>query len=220
MTSCRRARLRERFGPTRPADEIGDDEYERAPANDVVGRAQQHVQVGRRRLRQLGTVEHPVQDVQHVPASAARGNHGVHFAAVEQRTHAIAVTREQPREHGDELRRHRALFYLLGPEVDRGAQVQQEPRGNFALLVELAHVGRLQPRGDVPVDMPDVVVILVLAQIGEVEPVAAEQRPVIAVQQPVEPPDDRPLETAQDAFRRSRRGHGLRAASPARARAA
>jgi hypothetical protein len=45
--------------------------------------------------------------------------------------------------------------------------------------------------------VPDVVVVLVLAQVGEVEPEAAEQRPVVALQQPVQTAQDRPLELAQ-----------------------
>jgi hypothetical protein len=53
--------------------------------------------------------------------------------------------------------------------------------------------------------VPHVVAVLVLADVGEVQPEAAEQRPVIAVQQAVEAPDHRPLETAQNGFRIARR---------------
>ena len=88
------------------------------------------------------------------------------------------------------------------PKSTDGRQVEQEPRGDLAVLVVLAHVRRLQARGDVPVDVAHVVVILVLAQVGEVEPEAAEQRAVVAVQQAVEPADHRPLEAAQERVRR------------------
>ena len=76
----------------------------------------------------------------------------------------------------------------------------------------LAHVRRLQPRGDVPVDVAHVVVVLVFAQVGEIEAEAAEQRAVVAVQQAVETADHRPLEPPQDApqdLRGRRLGHGV-----------
>ena len=47
--------------------------------------------------------------------------------------------------------------------------------------------------------MPHIVVVLVFAQVGEIEAVAAEQRAVVAVQQAVEPAHDRPFEPAQEA---------------------
>jgi hypothetical protein len=70
---------------------------------------------------------------------------------------------------------------------------------------------RLQARGDVPVDVAHVVVGLVLAQVGQVEPAAAHQRAVVALQQAVEPPDDRPFQPAQQAVGLpGKRGRGAR----------
>jgi len=43
---------------------------------------------------------------------------------------------------------------------------------------------------------------LVLAQVGEVDPVAVEQGPVVALQQAVEAADDLPVEALEDALRR------------------
>ncbi len=83
--------------------------------------------------------------------------------------------------------------------------------------MELAHVGRLQPRGDVPVDVTHVVVQLVLAEIGEIEAEGAEQRAVVALQQAVEAAYHRPLEPAQDGVgvlppgRRAAGGDGAQA---------
>ncbi len=204
--------------PSRNADEVGHEEYQRAALDHLVGRAQKFTEVGGVGvgLRLRRALHHRVHDVHDVAAVAAHGNDLVDLAAVEHRADAIAVAREQAREHGDELDRERLLANFLGAEIDRGAQVEQEPRGDLALLVVLAHVRRLQPRGDVPVDVADVVVILVFTQVRQVEPGAAEQRPVVAVEQSVEPADDRPLEPPEDAIRRRRRlGHGFRAVSRA-----
>ncbi len=215
----------QRLRPAGRADEIGDDEHQRSPRRDAIGRLQQLAEVGLRRLRARRPRQHPVQQVQHLPTAAARRNHRVDGIAVEEGADAIAVARQDSREHRDELRRNRLLLQLLRAEIDRRGEVEQEPRRDFALLVVLAHVGRLEAGGDVPVDVADVVAVRVFAQVGEVEAVAAEQRPVIAVQHPVEPADHRPLEPPQDRIRRrasawARFGHGSPAAFPACARAA
>ena len=146
-----------------------------------------------------------MEEVQHLAPAAPGRDDGVHGDPVEQRADAIAVAREDASEHGDKLGRHRFLLHVVRAEIDRRAQVEQEPGGDFALLVVLAHVGRGETSGDVPVDVPHIVAVLVLAKVGEVEPVAAEECPVVAVQHAVQPPDHRPLETAKDGLRRSRR---------------
>jgi hypothetical protein len=43
---------------------------------------------------------------------------------------------------------------------------------------------------------------LVLAQVREVDAVAPEQAAIVALEQAVEPADDVPVETLEDAFRR------------------
>ncbi len=63
---------------------------------------------------------------------------------VQDRADAVAVAREQAREHRDELARQRALAHLLRTEVDRARQVEHEPRGDLAVFLELAHVRDLQ----------------------------------------------------------------------------
>jgi hypothetical protein len=99
-------------------------------------------------------------------------------------------------------------------EVDAAGEVEQEPGAEVAVLGELAHVGLLQPRGDVPVDVAHVVVQLVLAQVGQVDAGAAQQRAVVALQQAVQAAQHRPLE-----LRSSRRpSPAWSAAGQARAR--
>ena len=100
----------------------------------------------------------------------------------------IAVAGEQAREHRDQLGRQLTLAYLARAEVDRPRQIEDEPRRDFAILLKLAHVRRLQARGHVPVYVAHVVVQLILAQIGQIQPETAKQRSVVALQQAVEPP--------------------------------
>ena len=86
----------------------------------------------------------------------------------------IAPTRLPPRvssrakvvasSHEDEL-----LRPVDRPEPHRRRAVEQQPRGELAVLGVLADERRVHPRGHVPVDVADVVAGLVLAQVGEVE---------------------------------------------------
>ena len=94
------------------------------------------------------------------------------------------------------------LLPLDRAEVHRRRAVEQQPRGDLAVLEVLPHVGRVHPRGDVPVDVAQVVAGLVLAQVRDVDPRPAEQGPVVALQPAVEPADDPPLQAAQDALGR------------------
>jgi len=111
----------------------------------------------------------------------------------------VKTRRDEVDQHGPllavKIREHR-------PEVDRRAEVEQEPRRDLPILDVLADVGRVHPRGDVPVDVADVVARLVFTQVGEVDAVAVEQRAVVALQQAVEPADDLPVEALEDALRR------------------
>jgi hypothetical protein len=68
--------------------------------------------------------------------------------------------------------------------------------------VVVADPGLVQTRGDVPVDVSDVVSGLVRAQACQVDAVAQEQAPVVALEQAVQPADDLPVEALEDALRR------------------
>ncbi len=149
-------------------------------------------------------VEQVVDEPQDLDPPAPRRDRALDPAAVEDRPDAIAVAGQQPRERGHEVDQHAPLqaLRLRRAEVDRGAQVEQEPGRDLAILDVLADVGRVHPRGDVPVDVPDVVAVLVLAQVREVHAVAVEQAPVVALEQAIEPADDLPVEALEDALRR------------------
>ena len=159
-------------------------------------------QVGERRLRQRRLLEQIVDQAQHLDAPAARRDRPLDAAAVEDRPDTVAVAREQPRQRRDKIDQHRALQALHRAEVHRRAQVEQEPGGDLAIFDILAHVGRVHARGDVPVDVANIVFGLVFAQVGKVDPVAVEQAAIIALQQAIQPADDLPVEALQDALRR------------------
>ena len=157
---------------------------------------------GRRRVARRAL--QVVDQAQDLDAAAAGRDRALDLAAVEDRADPVAVARQQPRQRRHEVDQDRSLLALGGrrPEVDRRAQVEQEPGRDLAILDVLADVRRVHPRGDVPVDVADVVADLVLAQVGEVHAVAAEQAAVVALKQAVEPADDLPVEALEDALRR------------------
>src|SRR5205823_1843086 len=90
---------------------------------------------------------------------------------------------------------------------------EQQPRGELTVLGEHAQLRLVQPRGDVPVDMPGVVALDVVAQPGQVGSRPPVGGAVAAHQAPVEPADDPPFQPGQEPFRNPReggRGHGQR----------
>ena len=187
--------------PARLADEVRHHEDRRAAPHRGRTGVQQVVQLGAAALGGNRAGLHGVQQLQHMHASSARGHDGVHAGAVQKGADPVAMAREHARKHRHEFAGHVTLALVGRAEIDRGAQVEQEPGGHLAVFGEHAHMGHLHARGDVPVDMPHVVVELVLAQVGEVEAAATHQRAVVALQQTVEPADNGPFEAAQHVFR-------------------
>ena len=144
-----------------------------------------------------GRCAHALHQVQHMQARQPRRQHGVDPRAVEHRADAVAVAREHPRQQRDEAGGHGQLGHVGRAEVDAARQVEQQPGGHLAVFGELAHIGRLLARGDVPVDVAHVVVQLVLAQVGQVDAGAAQQRAVVALQQAVQAAQHGPFELPQ-----------------------
>jgi hypothetical protein len=67
-----------------------------------------------------------------------------------------------------------------------------------------AHVWNVHAGRRIPIDVSDVIFGLVFPQAREIEAIAKEQRPVIALELAVEATDHFPFEAMQDALRRSR----------------
>ena len=122
----------------------------------------------------------------------------------------VAAAGQDEPEGGRDLREDEVLLAVDRAEPHRRRVVEQQPGGDLAVLDVLPHVGGVGARGDVPLDVAQVVAGLVLAQVGEVEPVAAEQAAVVALEAAVEPAHDPPLELPEQSLRRQRGGlvHG------------
>ena len=154
--------------PPRQADEVRDQEDQRAPLDAVVGRLEQLRQVGHRPSGRGLLSVNVVDEAEHLVAAAAGRNRKLAVVVVEDSADTVPVSREQARHQRHEVDHDRLLATLLRPEGHRGAQIEQEPGRDLPVLRVLAHVWHVHPRRHVPVDMADVVRRLVLPQLGEV----------------------------------------------------
>ena len=186
--------------PPRGAEEVGDDEHERATTQRAHPRVEELGERGQRSALEPRSSLELVQDAQDLDPAATGGNRPLDARPVDRRADAVAVTREEPRQYRREVEDEIALATVHRPEVDRGRKVEEELSADLAVLEVLAHVRRVEPCRDVPVDVPHVVAEDVLADVREVEAVSFEDRAVVALQQTVEPADDGPLEPLQAAL--------------------
>ena len=90
---------------------------------------------------------------------------------------------------------------VAGTKVHRAAQIKQKPGGDLPIFLKLAYMRHLQTGRDVPVDISNIVIRLIFAQVRQIKTKAAEQGPIIAVKQTIKSLDDSPFESTQQGFR-------------------
>ncbi len=197
----------QRLLPAGRADEVGHDHDHRPPPDLAMRGLEQGGEVGDGSPVEMRLGHQVADEAQHLHPAARRGDRPVHRAREAHRADAVAAPGEEPRQHRGEVDQLRSLDPPVRrrPEVDRRAEVEQEPGRDLAVLVVLADVRHGGAGRDVPVDAPDVVAGLVLAQRREVQPGAPEQAAVVALEHPVEAADDLPVQALEDALRRADR---------------
>src|ERR1700674_1802637 len=202
VPSCQKS---EPPSPAGVPDEVRHDEENGAALYDLLGLNQQFSEVGCFAagffVLLLVQLLHPVEQMQHLAPPAARRDDLVVTVAMKNCPNAIAVAGEQTCKYRNEFGRHLVLAQLLRPEVDRCAEVKEKPTGDLAVFLELTNMRGDQSGRDVPVDVANVVVRLIFAQVGKIQAEASQQRAIVALQQTVEAPHHGPLETAQKCFR-------------------
>ena len=109
---------------------------------------------------------------------------------------------KQARKRCHEIDQHRSLLGLDRPEIDRRAKVKQEPGRDIPVLGVLPDVRRIHARRYIPIDVADIIVGLVFAQIREIHAIAIEQAAIISLQPSIQPADDLPVYALEDALRR------------------
>ena len=153
-----------------------------------------------------GCVERAIQErtrqQQDLVASRAWRDDLGDVVGVENRAHATAVARQEARQRGRQIYQHGLLGLLRRAKAHGRTEVEQKPGGQFPILGVLAHVQLIHARGHVPVDVADIVLGLIFAQVGEVDAAAVEERAVVALKETVQATDDAPLQAREDLFGR------------------
>ena len=109
---------------------------QRAALDRLLAGLEQRREIGERRRRQSRLLEQVVDQPQDLDPTAACRDGPFHLAPVEDRPDAVAAARQESRKRRDEVDQHAALepLALDRAEVDRRAEVEQEPRGDLAVL--------------------------------------------------------------------------------------
>ena len=144
-----------------------------------------------------GAQQLPEQD-EHLIATLTRRDGPPDVVVVQDGTYPIAPPDQELGEGGRHLRADLFLGPVGGPEGHRRRAVDEQPGRKLAVLGELPHEHRVHPGADVPVDVANVIAVLVVAEVKVVGAVAAQGGAVIPLQSPVEPADHVPLEAPED----------------------
>ena len=106
-----------------------------------------------------------------------------------------------PGQDEGEFGKHVLLSAVRAADHHGRRSVEDQPGGQLAVLVELAYLRFIEPGGDVPVDVPGVVAFDVRPQPGEVKTSTSSRGAIPALDAPVEPAYDPPLQPVQQAVR-------------------
>ena len=160
--------------------EVREDDHDGPVSQQLRRIAQRPAEV---RAPAAGSERHEVADDAERVAAALRGPHHV-FRNVgeEQRSDAVVVSGGGERQHGGDLHGQPRLG-VGAAKVQRTGLVHDEEERELALFHKRLDEGMTHSRRDIPVDCPEVVALLVGADLGELDPLAAEDRAVFAREQ-------------------------------------
>jgi hypothetical protein len=94
---------------------------------------------------------------------------------------AIATLHEQLGHDTHKVHHHLAFGLAFAAKVHGATQVQQKPCTDFSVFLMLSHIGCLHSRCDIPIDVPNIVMRLVLTQVSQLQARTSEQGFVIAL---------------------------------------
>ena len=163
--------------------EIREDDDDGAVPQQLRGIGQRSAEVG---AAAAGRERHEVADDAERVGAALRGSHHVlRSVGEEQRTDAVVVSRGGECQHGGDF--HRQTGFGIGAtEMQRSGLIYDEEQCELTLFHERLDEGMAHPRRDVPVDGPEVIALLIGADLGELDALPAENRPVLAGEQRID----------------------------------
>ena len=125
-------------------------------------------------------VEHFANDVKDMFAAFFRGNILLDAVGKEHDADFVVVLNGRESQRGGNFGHHIALHLVDGAEVERATDIDQQHHREFALFLEHLHVGSVEPRRHVPVDVAHVVAELVFAHLAEGHTAPFESRVILA----------------------------------------
>lgn len=138
-----------------PVLEVRDPEHQAAMADRPAHEPGRVAEARALALRLV--VEHVAEQPQQV-RPPARGPHEVlHLSRREQQADPVVVAHRRETQHGHQLGGQLALLLRGGAEAHRARDVHDQQHGQLAFLDEALHVRMTGARGDVPVDVADLV---------------------------------------------------------------
>ena len=87
----------------------------------------------------------------------------------------FAVPHGAETDDGRRFRRRLPFAEMDAAEIRRTGDIDRENHRELPLLPEFPDIGRAHPRRDIPIDEADLVAVLVLAEVVEIEALAAER---------------------------------------------
>ena len=148
--------------------EIGNKEDHRAPGHHFVQVFQRGGQIGPAVL--WLEEEHFADEPQGVQAAFFRMNEKFDLVAEKEEADFVVILDRAEGEDRGDFGGQLALARVHASEIARGADIDHEHDGQFALLSEFFDKWRVHARGDVPIDRPDFVTRRVFAHLLEIHP--------------------------------------------------
>ena len=158
--------------------EIGDEENDRAPRDDVVQIIERQARQGAAALRL--EVKNFADQTQRVRAAFLRRDEKLDLIGKENQPDLVVVPDRAEGEEAGDFGRELALRLRDAAEISRSAHIDHEHDRELAFLGEFFHKGVAEPRRHVPIDRANFVAGLVLAHVLEIHPAPFEDAVVIA----------------------------------------
>ena len=127
-----------------------------------------------------GEIEQLADDEQDVAATLLRRDEFLNLVGEEYHTNLVVVLNCRKCQCGGNLGNHLALVYAHCAEVAAARYIDKQHDGQLTLLLVDFHIGMVVACGDVPVDVADVVAILIFAHLRECHATPLEGRVVFA----------------------------------------
>ena len=130
----------------------------------------------------VGGVEHQelADNVEHMLLTLFRGDELLHLVTEEDDANLIVVLYGREGQGGGHLSDEVLLKPHLGAELARARDIDKQHDSVLPLLLENLNVRLIHARGDIPVNIADIVAILILSDLAESHASTLEGRMVLA----------------------------------------